>query len=118
MITFRTNDYDIVFESELIQDVAQKRGEVLTNSVAELKKAYYTRVVDIPDAINVTYMSEANYRLLKQLHRTPNITFEIIDSEGLYFDKCFLTGDLKLTRKPDLLTGSYYRSGTLNVEVR
>ena len=118
MITLRTNDYDIVFESELLQEIPDKRGEVITNSVAELKKAYFVRVVDVPDAINITYMSKDNYILLKQLHRTPNITFEIIDSEGLYFDKCLLTGNLKLTRKPDLLTGSYYYSGTLTVEVR
>ena len=112
------NGTEVLFESDMLQEKVEKRGEVITASVAEFYKCYFTRIVDVPKDIKVTYMTRYNFMELKKLHREINSSFEINDSEGLYFDKCYLKGDLDFERIRNLQTGEWFYTGTLTIGVR
>lgn len=111
----KNSDLEVVFEAEMIQDQINMRGFGVTTSTNEINKPYVIRVTSEPTSITITYMSTNMYKKLLQLIDSDGNSFEIITSEGDYFDNCYISQNPALTKMEDKIKKSYYRKGTLNI---
>lgn len=119
MVKFKSknSNLEVVFKSEgFIDETINFRGKVLTTSTNEINKQYYVRAtIDPTPEINVSYMSEVQYLNLLELVTTDGNLFSLTTTEGDFYDNCFVSENISLTKNKNIQNKEKYRSGTLTI---
>ena len=119
MYKLKNNTSEVIFSGDPMDSTPTLRGYTETTSNSEHNKCYYVRATIDPEDINVKFIDEPNYKILRNLFMFEGNSFSIESTDGDSFTNCYIKGGkLPLKRKLNMATGKYYYVGTLPIGCR